>query len=135
MDWGLNPCRSVKSVVSTAVSGISPLPLRPPVKPDSGVGLGSPSAFIRACQPEPWRRLVISGKVIPSVPPVKSDVGLFGCCAPLGPLCQKTLSRNWILQEAAEETERQDGRGQTAESGGDSTEHTEGRIFNREWRE
>ena len=37
MDHSLNPCRSVKSVVSTAVSGIPPLPLRPPVK--SNVGL------------------------------------------------------------------------------------------------
>jgi hypothetical protein len=51
---------------------ISPLSLRPPVKPDSGVGLGSQSAFIRACQPEPWRRLVIRGEVIPSVSSVAS---------------------------------------------------------------
>jgi hypothetical protein len=37
------------------------------------------SAFIRACQPEPWRRLVISGKFIPLFPlrpPVKSNSGL-----------------------------------------------------------
>ena len=49
-----------------AAEFISPLPLRPPVKPDSGVGLGSPSALIR----------VISGKVIPPSPPVRSAAGL-----------------------------------------------------------
>jgi len=71
MDYIFNPCPSVKSVVSDAVSGPSATSAAFCKIRFEGC-LGSQSAFIRACQPEPWRRLVISGKIISSVASVAS---------------------------------------------------------------